>query len=241
MMGSSKKSVAVADTLEQKEKPAGEFSSWLRRTRRGLRLNVVGADVPCGECTACCRSSMFIHIRPHETRTLKRIPKALQFPASGLPKGNMLMGYDEKGECPMFINDKCSIYEDRPQTCRDYDCRIFAATRIALDESAQPLIAEQIMRWRFEYPTELGRNDHAAISAAAAFLQEHRDGFLHGKLPNSPTHLALLAIRVYNVFSKVREDATSTGASPPDAEIARAVLKAMGKLGLAPRKAKARR
>src|SRR4051812_18756771 len=124
-MGSSKKRLAIENTSEQTERPAGEFSSWLRHTRRALHLKTVGADVPCGECTGCCRSSLFIHIKPEETRARARIPKALQFPAPGLPKGNVLMGYNKKGECPMLVDGKCSIYEDRPQTCRDYDCRIF--------------------------------------------------------------------------------------------------------------------
>ena len=47
-----------------------------------------------------------------------------------MPKGNMLLGYDENGHCPMLIDDKCSIYEHRPITCRSYDCRIFPAAGI---------------------------------------------------------------------------------------------------------------
>src|SRR5262249_465616 len=128
-MNKSKSRIAVKDITEQQELPAGEFSSWLRLTRRALQLKNIGADVPCGECNACCGSSYFIHIKPEETQTLNRIPKALLFPAPGLPKGNVLMGYNEKGECPMLIDNKCSIYEHRPQTCRDFDCRIFAATK----------------------------------------------------------------------------------------------------------------
>lgn len=75
--------------------PAGRFSAWLRRTRHALQ-NENGAAVPCGDCNACCRSSYFIHIRPEETRTLKRIPSQILFAASGLPKGNLVLGYDEQ-------------------------------------------------------------------------------------------------------------------------------------------------
>ncbi len=64
---------------------------------------------------------MFVHIKPDETQTLRRIPRALLFPAPGLPKGHRVMGYDDRGYCPMLVDDKCSIYEDRPQACRTYD------------------------------------------------------------------------------------------------------------------------
>ena len=134
--------MGLRDMAEQQDLPAGEFSSWLRRTRSAL-VEESGADVPCGECNACCRSSYFIHIRPEETRTLSRIPKKLLFPAPGLPKGNVLLGYDEHGRCPMLIDDKCSIYEHRPQTCRNYDCRIFSAAGIAAGDDDKALITQR--------------------------------------------------------------------------------------------------
>src|ERR1039458_8074282 len=140
--------------------PAGDFSQWLHVTEASLRSGNGGADVPCGTCKGCCRSSMFIHIKPEETHTIKRIPRALLFPAPGLPKGHVLMGYDDKGQCPMFVDNQCSIYEDRPQTCRDYDCRIFAATGIAVDQTVQPEIAKRVESWEFNYEGEGSREEH---------------------------------------------------------------------------------
>lgn len=64
---------------------------------------------------------MFIHIKPEEAEAIQRIPRALLFPAPGRPKGHLLMGYDGEGRCPMLAGDECSIYEHRPQTCRDYE------------------------------------------------------------------------------------------------------------------------
>ncbi|HJV08323.1 MAG TPA: YkgJ family cysteine cluster protein, partial [Acidimicrobiales bacterium] len=92
--------------------PAGRFSTWLAQLAGG------DVDVPCGACTACCTSSQFVHIGPDESETLARIPPALLFPAPGLPKGHVVMGYDERGHCPMFVDGGCSIYEARPRTCR---------------------------------------------------------------------------------------------------------------------------
>ena len=114
---------------EQQELPTIRFSSWLRDIR-SAHLNENGIDVPCGECNACCRSSYFIHIKPEEAQTLARISKKFLFPAPGLPRGNVLLGYDEHGHCPMLVDDKCSIYEHRPISCRNYDCRIFLAALI---------------------------------------------------------------------------------------------------------------
>jgi Fe-S-cluster containining protein len=123
------------------------------------------AEVPCGSCTACCRSSQFVHIAPDETRTLARIPAALLFPAPGQPKGHMVLGYDERGHCPMLVDDRCSIYTDRPRTCRTYDCRIFAATGVTPD---QPLVAEQVERWRFD-----GGDDELRADLERAAQDDH--------------------------------------------------------------------
>jgi Fe-S-cluster containining protein len=87
---------------------------------------------------------MFIHVKPDEEETLRRIPRALLFPAPGLPKGHVLMGYGDNGQCPMLIDGERSIYEHRPQTCRDYDCRIFAATGVPVDEHTQSEISQRV-------------------------------------------------------------------------------------------------
>jgi len=173
---------------------------------------------------------MFIHIKPEDTQALKRIPKALQFPAPGLPQGNVLMGYNEKGECPMLADNKCSIYQDRPQTCRDYDCRVFKATGIAIDAVAQPLIAEQVKRWEFEFRGAKDREDHSALQAAAKFLCEHKDSFLPATIPENPAQLAVLAIRIYEVYAKSQQNAGGNDQAPSDADVAKAVLAAMEQL-----------
>ena len=107
--------------------PAGKFSDWLDGMLAALR-GESDADVPCNGCTACCTSSQFVHIMSDETDTLAHIPPELVFRAPGLPIGNVVLGHDENGHCPMLIDGACSIYEHRPRACRTYDCRIFAAT-----------------------------------------------------------------------------------------------------------------
>ena len=181
---------------ERHDPPAGGFSSWLHRTRLA-QVEDTGADVPCGECVACCRASYFIHIGPEESQTITRIPVELLFPAPGRPKGTVVLGYDEHGRCPMLRGDGCSIYDDRPLTCRAYDCRMFAAAGIAADRAE---ITERARRWRFDYPIRDDHARHTAVNAAARFLQEHTECFPAGAIPENPADVAVLAIKVYEVF-----------------------------------------
>jgi Fe-S-cluster containining protein len=167
---------------------------------------------------------MFIHIRPEETQTLRRIPRALLFPAPGLPKGHVLMGYGDQGQCPMFVDNQCSIYEDRPQTCRDYDCRVFAATGILVDVETQPEIARRVKEWAFTYVGEEGREEDRSVKASAAFLMNNRDLFPPGSLPGYPVQLAALAVRVHRVISGMTTRDRKDRAPIADAAIASAIL-----------------
>ncbi len=203
---------------------AGDFSEWLQGTEASLRSGTGASSVPCGGCTACCRASLFIHIRPDETETLRRIPRALLFPAAGLPKGHVLMGYNDKGHCPMLVDDKCSIYDHRPHTCRSYDCRVFAATGMAVDEPTQADIARRVQAWVFSYESDDSRNHHAAVRNAAAFLQKNRDLFPDGALPTRPAQLAALAVKTYRLFAGTSAAANRDAPTLSDTEIARAIM-----------------
>jgi Fe-S-cluster containining protein len=142
---------------------------------------------------------MFIHIAPEEVETIRRIPKGLLFPAPGVPKGHILMGYGDQGQCPMLVDGECSIYEYRPQTCRDYDCRVFAATGLAVDESSQPEIAQRVRAWRFRYGAE-GHRLQAALQRTVSFLQVNKERFPEGFLPNQPGPLVAIAVQLYRLF-----------------------------------------
>jgi len=191
--------MAGGGSTERGELAAGPFSPWLLQIGRAARQDEAAA-VPCGACTACCTSSQFIHIGPDETGTLARIPPALLFPAPGLPRGNVVLGYDQDGHCPMFVEGRCSIYEDRPRTCRTYDCRVLPAAGLEPDDDAKAAITDQVRRWRFAYPTALDRNRQAAVAAAATFLRTNAGRLPVGLVPRNPTQLAFLAVRVHEVF-----------------------------------------
>jgi Fe-S-cluster containining protein len=187
--------------------PAGEFSAWLT----GIVAAIAGtqdATVPCGDCTACCTSSQFVHIGPDEVDTLTHIDPRLLFPAPRLPEGHVVMGYDERGHCPMLVDNVCSIYEHRPRTCRTYDCRVFPATGVDPDD--KPRIAERARRWQFDFADDGARSLRDAVRAAAEFVREHDDA------RSSATQLAVLAIEQHAAFivgNEVPVEVTERGGS----------------------------
>jgi len=138
--------MAAEDTSDDGDLPAGDFATWVVGMQAAIR-GERESDVPCNGCTACCTSSQFVHIGPDEHDTLAHVPAEVRFPAPGLPKGHFVMGYDERGHCPMLIDGDCSIYDHRPRTCRMYDCRIFAVTGVEPD---QPAIAARVRDWQFD-------------------------------------------------------------------------------------------
>jgi Fe-S-cluster containining protein len=208
---------------EQVDLAAGDFSAWMSEMKDALG-GKRASDVPCGGCTACCTSSQFIHIGPDETATLARIPRELLFPAPGLPRGHVLLGYDERGHCPMLVDGQCSIYEHRPRTCRTYDCRIFPATGLALDDG-ESLIARQARRWRFGFPSAADRTQYEAARAASAFLRERAGEMPAGLLPANPTQLAVLAVEIHAVFLGRDEVTGEAIVIEPELDVVRAEVK----------------
>jgi hypothetical protein len=201
---------------------AGDFSTWLRLTR-SAHLEDTAVDVPCGDCVACCTSSYFIHIRPDETKTLGRVPDELLVAAPGLPKGHVVMGYDEHGRCPMLRDGRCSIYEDRPLTCRTYDCRVFTATGIDAD---RPAITERARSWAFSHHQGGDRRERSAVRAAAGFLRRHAECFVGGTQADNPAHVAVLATKVYDVFLEGGDEPGVVGRASADDDRAKAVIEA---------------
>jgi Fe-S-cluster containining protein len=177
------------------ELAAGDFSAWLGEMQAALR-GEQGSDVPCDGCTACCTASQFVHIGPEEQETLAHIPRELLFPAPRLPRGHVVLGYDERGHCPMLVDDRCSIYEHRPRACRTYDCRVFAATGLDVADDGKPMIAERARRWRFSYSMPADRAEHDALRTAAELVRR-RTGELPGGAPATATQAAVLAIEMH--------------------------------------------
>ena len=208
---------------------AGRFSTWLAEVEAAIDGRGT-SDVPCDGCSACCTSSQFVHVAPDEVDALARIPAALLFPAPGAPPGHVLLGYDAAGRCPMLGAEGCSIYEHRPRTCRTYDCRIFPATGLDLDEEPdKSAIAARARRWRFAPPTDAERHLRGAVQAAAAHLRDHPDALPGGAGRPSTTQLAVLAVEVHEVFLRRDDDGGPLAVADPGPEAVRvAVTRRLG-------------
>lgn len=173
-------------------------------------------EVPCGDCVGCCVSSYSILVRPEDAQALSTIPAGLLADASALGSGVKAMGHLPDGTCPMLHAGKCSIYAHRPQTCRDYDCRIFTAAGIeAQDKTA---INKRVREWRFIYETESDRVAHRAVQAAATFIREQGERLPDKRFPKNSSGIAVLAVKSYRVFLQQRSEQQS------DAEIAAAII-----------------
>lgn len=203
---------------------AGRFSVWLHAIMQALEQGTP-MHVPCGECAACCISSYFIHIGPEEHRALAAVPADILFPAPGLPQGHTVLGFDEHGQCPLFRAGECSIYAQRPRTCRLYDCRIFAATGIFPGDD-KPLVTRQSRRWTFEFITAEDNDMFAAVRNAAGFLRDHKGLFPSGFIPRDATRRAVLAVFLYGLFYAIGNAGDSGHASQSPEETAAAMVEA---------------
>ena len=221
-MPTNSSACAAPPSAETVSIDAGDFSSWLAQARSAL-IDGRGSDVDCDGCVGCCSSSYFIHLLPDESQALARLPKELLASAPGMAGGHQVMGYDANGRCPMLSATGCSIYADRPRTCRAYDCRLFAAAGIAAGGADKTAINQRIKRWKFSYPSARDRQEHRAVKAAVTFVEKHADAFPGGRVPTNPSQLAVLAIKAYAVF--MSGDGASKALSS-NSEVAQAVIAA---------------
>lgn len=177
---------------------AGEFGAWLEGFRAAYRDDL-DTDVACGDCSGCCTSSYVIVVRPHETEAARAIPAEYRMQDPNGPPGRQLVGYDARGHCPMLRAGRCSIYAHRPQTCRTYDCRVFAAAGIEPGGPERAAIAARTRRWRFEHADDDARRAHEAVRRAARFIRDDAPSF-GGRAPSRPSAIAITALLAYELF-----------------------------------------
>ncbi len=123
----------------------------------------------------------------------------------------------------MLIDDRCSIYEHRPKTCRVYDCRVFPATGLEPDEQKVAL-TRQVQRWRFSFPTAADRVQLDAVRAAATFLRDRQDVLPDDAVPTNATQLAVLAVDMHDVFLHRGETTDEIAVVDPDPRAVRVEL-----------------
>ena len=77
-------------------------------------------DVPCNGCTLCCHRDL-VRILPHED-----VAKFCVVPHPLMP-GAFVLEHKQNGDCVYLGDGGCTRHHDKPQMCREMDCRRIAA------------------------------------------------------------------------------------------------------------------
>ncbi|MCP5327468.1 MAG: YkgJ family cysteine cluster protein [Sinobacteraceae bacterium] len=180
---------------------AGPFGAWLSKLHASLRSDT-GMAVPCGDCTGCCTSGYSLQIRRSDVAARAVVPIELTVEAAGFAPGDLTLPARDDGSCPMLQRGRCSIYAQRPQTCLDYDCRIFAAAGLDAGGLDKAVINRRVRAWRFLYESEAERRAHEAVRAAAHFIRERPEAFsaLGVRVPAGPMGIAVFAIKTHTAL-----------------------------------------
>lgn len=118
---------ARKDSLGEAERTLAQFIATGRNDEAIMLMAATReAVVPCGTCTACCRSP--VEIRPDCGDDPADYETAVYVDTSA-PNGPAIVTLRLKpdGACYALKGGRCSIWEKRPYICRQFDCRkIFA-------------------------------------------------------------------------------------------------------------------
>lgn len=106
------------------------FLPWLSRVMQVITElendpdSQVSANVPCGTCELCC----------HNTR-VPVTDKEAENPALKAVMTDSGWIIPKKGTACIHLNNGCEIYDQRPRTCRAFDCRKRLVTNMQDDHT----------------------------------------------------------------------------------------------------------
>lgn len=93
----------------------GSFDTTLRKVQQDKARKE--ASVPCGDCNQCCKCGYDIPLSDSEAERLEHTVSA---------SGAKILAKSDDNRCHYFIDSRCSIYAQRPQHCKMFDCRLYA-------------------------------------------------------------------------------------------------------------------
>jgi hypothetical protein len=135
------------------DRPSGSVTTYLRKSTQGY-LRDGSANVPCNGCTACCRDpNLFVDVTDEEAKRLK-VHQDTNMDQREYKNGvAWVLDRNEKGECVYLIDNRCSIYSERPKSCRQYDCRVHLLG-FPVDPTQTVVNQEGVLQWsQFSQPT----------------------------------------------------------------------------------------
>jgi Fe-S-cluster containining protein len=113
--------------------------------------------VPCGSCNACCKI-YDVDLCPWESGA------GLDYHVDA--NGKRVLRRNADGSCVHLIDNRCSVYAQRPLTCATYDCRTMSIAGVTIKGSPE-LNAQEL---------------NAAIMRFKPRLKSKRDRELHDKI-----------------------------------------------------------
>lgn len=140
------------------------ISTFIRKNTAVDSLQRVRASVPCGSCTVCCTVPMPVLLQPSERERFA----AISVLGSELPARSRQYAFPNErylpraadDSCALLVDNRCSVYADRPHTCAAYDCRTQIYQNIALCDDAAVLGGIASASYSlFTLPADLPRAD----------------------------------------------------------------------------------
>lgn len=133
----------------------GSLTRWLRHLEADLKRDRV--EVPCGSCRACCSDPHFhANLTEHEAQRFAYVEYC----------GQKVLPKKADGTCVHLIGGNCSIYAERPRTCRIFDCRYFMFGLPLHNDCT--VMREAVEQWEpFKLPTT---EDKVAFGACLAIV-----------------------------------------------------------------------
>src|SRR3990167_3779579 len=76
-------------------------------------------NVPCDGCTRCCHGDAVRILPTEDIHKWETQPHAIF-------KGALMLAHKSNGDCVYLDGGGCSIQDDKPQQCIEFDCRVLA-------------------------------------------------------------------------------------------------------------------
>ena len=148
-------------------RPSGSFGTLARQLWRSRESGE--ATVRCEGCTACCREpAMPVDVGEDEVGRYAEVNWDEANKTWVLNKG-------ADGTCAYLVDNRCTIYDNRPRACRKYDCRThLLGMPLAMNRK---VLNEGVMQWQL--PTTPTVDDE---NLKIAFRLFYAAGLMSGKL-----------------------------------------------------------
>lgn len=79
--------------------------------------------VPCGSCQLCCKGQDVFLFPGEDANGLPIVPGIIPASFGRAARPAMRLTQKPNGDCAHLGPDGCTVYDQRPRTCRIFDCR----------------------------------------------------------------------------------------------------------------------